>query len=117
MQKPPLGIAILLIGLIGFISYTLWNQRGVDPPAAVNQSKMMALEAALLTHHEANGSFPATLAELNLEDDALIDSWENPFIYEAAESGEAILTSRGLDGKLGGGFINQDLVRTIEAPE
>mgnify|MGYP005866932185 CR=1 FL=1 len=127
MRKEPRGLAIagLVLGILGSIGAALilvlfglgfglaalgTILAAVGLAAAAGQLEagldMAAIDTEVESYIQTNGSPPADLTVLGLDQDTLEDHWGNPYRYTLEGDGTWTLTSDGEDGTAG---TNDDL--------
>ncbi len=94
----------ILIFVIGVSAILLLVGLGIAAAVGAEMGKnAWTIAESVETYYEANGRAPESLTDLsNLSQNRLLDFWDNPYRYEAAENGMVFyLRSDGADGVQG----------------
>ncbi|MDF1813000.1 MAG: hypothetical protein P1V20_12320 [Verrucomicrobiales bacterium] len=95
----------LIIAMI--VIYFAFGRKAGPNPAALTDSRLQALEEAVIDWAQKQGAPPEKLSDLGLESEALTDHIGNPFIYDVSGT-KVTITSFGADSKPGGVMFKAD---------
>ena len=106
---PLLAGGAVLLAALGFVA-------GGGVPALHTIDHMLQVRSAIEAFEKANGTLPASLADLNMPKDMLEDGWGTPLQYQMSQAGGTMkwtLQSAGPDRQLDNDDITFDGSMTV----
>ena len=101
--KMALVMGILVVGM----GYLLITNQDHEPPYIVTNERLVILKEALVKYAESEGKLPASLDQLEVPEEALMDQFGAPFMLEVNGT-QVTLISFGEDKKRGGHMFHRD---------
>lgn len=107
-----IGLGAMVLAMIAIYFFFGYGQ---EHPVDTNRERMEAIKAAILDYARTSDHLPATLADLDLPPEDLVDHIGEPYQY-IPDTLEVTLTSYGADKKPGGKMFKRDYVETFPNP-
>ena len=108
-ETSPKKAIVVIVVLLILIGAGIFYLDGKNPPGAVTDERLAALQAAISGHVAKYGAPPEALSALP-EGTPLVDVWKNPFTYRVLEDGQVEISSLGGDGEPGGHMFKADKI-------
>ena len=93
---------VLIMGILGGVVVVALGPKIFKARVSTTKSSMRTLKSELQAYYHEHTSYPATLRELDIdENEPILDAWNRDFYYRATPEGEHpfLLISNGEDGK------------------
>ncbi len=115
-MKPERSFFLVLGGMaLAMIAIYYFFAAGKEHPVDTNRARMGDLKAAIIAYADRNDRLPATLDELDVPPEDLVDHIGEPYIY-TPDTLTVTITSYGADKKPGGWMFTRDYTEEFPNP-